>query len=517
MAQMAASTRKPGFRTLLRNRYFMRLWIAQLISQVIQNASYYGSIVLIAGTFSTTATGGIVIAFSLPAVLFGVPAGVMVDRLDKRSLLWMSNAGRAIATIAFVALIFGNTKNYIPVYILIFLTSLIGQFFAPAEGASIPLLVADDELVSALSLFNITFSLSQALGFVIVAPVILLFGPTLDFHLGTSTFTLTSTHELFIIIGLAYILCAVLTWSIPHKKLLSTTPKPTIIQAERHIGIVWRGIVEAGNFVWHDKRLLIAVLQLTLGGTIITIIGIISGNMAQVFLNREAKYAAIVFIPAGLGLVLGSALMPKIINRIGLSLASALGVVGISTCVVLLTFSRWLALRLDTHWYNDFPYLAIAVVMAFGIGMCLDLVTLPAQTAMQQRSPDWVKGRVLAFQTMLLNVATIPISLIVGVASDTLSLPVAMNLLALFIVILGLSSVYFTEKQRVPNGQPFFTSLVEHAARPKMLEDSPAFEGSQSNPLPTTIVHTYEPADGAAPTKPTHPTKNSGPLPTRLP
>src|SRR5215467_1378516 len=47
-----------GFRSVLRNRYFLRLWLAQLISQTIQNAANYGLIILIAElTGSSTLIG----------------------------------------------------------------------------------------------------------------------------------------------------------------------------------------------------------------------------------------------------------------------------------------------------------------------------------------------------------------------------------------------------------------------------------------------------------------------------
>ena len=52
------------------------------------NAANYGLITLIATeTRSLTATAGAIVAFSLPALLIGAPAGVMVDRLDRRGVL----------------------------------------------------------------------------------------------------------------------------------------------------------------------------------------------------------------------------------------------------------------------------------------------------------------------------------------------------------------------------------------------------------------------------------------------
>ncbi|MGZ6390484.1 MAG: MFS transporter, partial [Ktedonobacterales bacterium] len=173
-----AATSARGFRTVLGNRYFLRLWLAQLISQTIMNAANYGLIVLVANqTKSVTATGAAIVAFSLPAAIFGAPAGVVVDRFDRRRVLWISNALRGLASIGFVISLFISHTAFVPVLLLSFFTAAVGQFFAPAEGAAIPQLVHREELMSALSLFNITFWLAQGLGLIGLGPAILLFVP----------------------------------------------------------------------------------------------------------------------------------------------------------------------------------------------------------------------------------------------------------------------------------------------------------------------------------------------------
>src|SRR5712691_8558399 len=215
---MALTAPQGGFITLLKNKNFLRLWLAQLISLTILFASNYGLLVLIEEvTGSTTLVGLAIISFSLPALLFGAPAGVYVDRMNKRRVLWGSNCLRAIATFAFVVALLLNRHQLIPIYLLTFLISCIGQFFTPAEGASIPLLVNESELMPALSLFNITFTLSQAIGFIIFAPLVLSLLPTFSFGI-----TLDSIEILYLIIGLLYLICALLIKLIPSSHFTQT-------------------------------------------------------------------------------------------------------------------------------------------------------------------------------------------------------------------------------------------------------------------------------------------------------
>src|SRR6266567_2992256 len=220
---MSLTNQQGGFLTLLKKRNFLRLWLAQLISMTILNASNYALLVLIEEvTGSTTLVGLAIICFSLPALILGAPAGVYVDRMNKRRVLWGSNCLRAIATFLFVLSLLLNRHQLIPVYLLTFLISSIGQFFTPAEGSAIPMLVSEEELMPALSLFNITFMLSQAIGY-IAAPLIILFLPIL--HIGNLTF---GQYEIFYsALAVLYLVSAVLVALIPRASLVRKPSRKT--------------------------------------------------------------------------------------------------------------------------------------------------------------------------------------------------------------------------------------------------------------------------------------------------
>src|SRR6266700_8208202 len=146
-----------SFRRVLKNRSFLLLWLAQLLSQIVFNAANYGVIAIVtAVTHSTVMVGLAIISFTLPAVPFSLLAGVYVDHLDKRFVLWVSNALRAVSTALIVFALLWNPHTIRPIYFLTFLISLVTQFFTPAEASAIPLLVSKDDLAPALSLFNIT-------------------------------------------------------------------------------------------------------------------------------------------------------------------------------------------------------------------------------------------------------------------------------------------------------------------------------------------------------------------------
>jgi MFS family permease len=445
---IAASSR--GFRTVLGNPLFLRLWIAQILSQTIMNASNYGLIAFVATqSKSNFATSLSIVAFALPAAIFAPIAGVLVDRFNRRTVLWVSNLLRALAAVAFAVALHVNQSAVIPAILLSFVTATIGQFFAPAEGASIPLLVYPDELVNALSLFNITFTISQALGIIVLGPAIILFTPTIT----VGKLSISPTESLFLIVALLYLVCIALIFSIPKARLKGETSgirQPATTEEKSQLRSIWMGIREAGSFMRHDRRLLIAILQLCMGGVIVAIVSAIAPNFVLQFFHQPQTHMVLVLFPAGVGLVLGSAVTPTLVHRVRYVRTITIGIIALASSIALLTLLRAIALAIhpptspsDGSWVTLW-YLALAIFLTFCIGVSLNFISVPTQTIMQARSPDRIKGRVLALQSMMQNGLNVVVLPLIGITADILGIPVALDLLAVTILTSGLASIYFS-------------------------------------------------------------------------
>jgi len=441
---MQIANSRGGFLTLLKNRNFLLLWLAQLISMTVFNASNYALLVLIEDvTRSTTLIGVAIISFSLPAVIFGAPCGVFVDRMNKRMVLWGSNCLRALATFGFVISLLLNRHELIPIYLITFLISTIGQFFAPAEGSTIPLLVNEEELMPALSLFNITFMLSQAVGFILFAPLILSLLPVFTI----AKLTIYPVEVLYTIVGLLYIVCAVLITRIPASYFFARKRYTADAQALGILGNVWREMRQGWNFVRHNKQLLLAVTQLSFAGVLILVISELATPLVTILLGLPASRMAFLFAPAGIGLVVGSILMPRITRRLGKPRTIFLGCIALALSFLLLPLTTILARALQPQGWNTNPLLLLAIaLLMFAAGVALDLINIPSQTAMQELSPDWIKGRVLALQLMLYNFCSIPVILFIGAVADLFGLDRVIYLIAIVIAAFGVWGIYFERK-----------------------------------------------------------------------
>lgn len=444
---MELATRRDGFLTLLKKRNFLYLWLAQLMSMTVFYASNYAVLVLIEETtHSTTLIGLAIICFSLPAVLFGAPAGVFVDHWNKRLVLWSSNCLRALATLLFVISLLVDRHSLLPIYLLTLLISAIGQFFTPAEGAAIPMLVSEEELMPALSLFNITFMLSNALGFIVLAPIALSLLPT---------FTLAGVHVdavplLYLLIALLYGVCALLIGLIPQASFKQPAKRQTGPIQDEALGImgnVWNEMQQGWGFVRRNKPLFLAVVQLSFAGVLLLVIGQLATPIVTQLLQLPPTAMAFIFAPAGVGLVVGSIFMPRISQRLGKSRTIFIGALALTSVTVLLPVTTLIARFLQPHGWNSNPLLLVTVALLMGAaGLALDFVNIPAQTAIQELTPDWIKGRVLALQLMLYNACSIPVILFIGAIADLFGLDRVLYLLSGCEIAFGLWGLYYERK-----------------------------------------------------------------------
>ena len=313
----------------------------------------------------------------------------------------------------------------------------------------------------ALSLFNITFMLSQALGFILFAPLVLSLLPTFTI----ARIAIHPVEVLYAIVGLLYLVCATLITRIPatyffarksHDKsgtysagtrrgrFIASTADLSALGSISILGNVWSEMRQGWNFVRRNNQLFLAVIQLSFAGVLILVISELATPLVTDLLLLPASRMAFIFAPAGIGLVTGSILMPRIIRRLGKSRAILTGNIALAVAVLLLPLSTILARALQPHGWNTNPLLlfAIALIM-FVAGVALDLINIPANTAMQELSPDWIKGRVLALQLMLYNLCSIPVILFIGAVADLFGLDRVLYLLSISIAAFGAWGLYY--------------------------------------------------------------------------
>ncbi|MGW7684257.1 MFS transporter [Kribbella sp. NPDC054772] len=113
-------------------------------------------------TGSTLASGGLLLASFLPAVVFGSLAGVFVDRWNQRTTMIVTNVLNALVLIPLVAV--HDASMIWIVYGVVLAQSCLQQFFTPAEQSLVPVLVNPEQLVTANALNSQIRDLARLIG-----------------------------------------------------------------------------------------------------------------------------------------------------------------------------------------------------------------------------------------------------------------------------------------------------------------------------------------------------------------
>ena len=154
-------TERP-LRYLLRNRNFMLMWWAGLVSWVGNYMLFIALPVYVYNeTGSTLATSFSVMANALPMIVVGQLAGVLVDRWDYRRTLVVANLVLVGVTLLFLTVLSAPWWWVVPIA---FLQSSVGQFIGPAENALLPTLVDESRLGAANSLNALNNNLARLAG-----------------------------------------------------------------------------------------------------------------------------------------------------------------------------------------------------------------------------------------------------------------------------------------------------------------------------------------------------------------
>lgn len=429
-----------SFRALLSNRAFRSLWIAQLLSQTAHNGIHYVELLMIARlTNSTGHVGLMILAFTTPAVLFSAIAGVVVDRLPKRRILVGSNLIRIVTALSYVAALqfLSGRPLLIWVYSVTFIASAIAQFFAPAEGATIPMLVGRERLITANSLFNLTITGTQVVGLLVLFPLIIKVG---DRFFGFGI------EASFVLVAVMYAVAAWLLTRLPRDPVLARARRGATELTESTIGRVvqrsWGELKEGLRFVGNTRSLWVPMINLSSTATIAMILAMMAPQFASDILQVSQEDAIYIFAPAGIGMLLGTFTIPRVAHRFRRENLSNSGIVLQGLMLALLAI-----LARAGHGATGLTVATMA--LSLGIGLGFALIGIPAQTMLQERAPHEIRGRVYSVQYLLANLVSIPPMLFAGTVADRVGIPPVIFATGMLMLLLGGLAIWVASRYRV--------------------------------------------------------------------
>ena len=410
-----------GFLPVLKNSKFLILWGGQVFSQLADKVYLVLMITIIANQFQATDqtisgwVSAIMIAFTIPAVLFGAAAGIYVDRWPKKAVLVVTNIVRGgLVLILPMILWLSNDFNlgnlplgFCLMLLLTFLVSTLTQFFAPAEQAVIPLIVEKPYLLSANSLYTTTMMASVIIGFAMGDPLL---------EFADKIFAQISFGEAFgkeFVVGGSYAIAGLLLI------LLKTGEKKDRTEKEKtHI---LEDLRDGLRYLKNHHRVRNAIIQQIILFSIFAALAVLAVRLAEIIPGMEAEEFGLLLAAAGVGLGIGAGIVGQLGHWLSHFQLSLIGSMGMAVSLVGLSIFN------QEFW--------AAMVLIGILGMFGAVVGVPMQTTVQAETPEEMRGKVFGLQNNVVNIAlSLPLAL-VGVAETFLGLST---------VLLGLAGAAIT-------------------------------------------------------------------------
>lgn len=137
---------------LRRNRDFLLLWSGQVVSTIGTRITSLAYPLLVLALTRSPAKAGIVgFAQTLPFLLVYLPAGALVDRLNRKTVMLVSDGGRALALASIAVALAVDRLSLAQIALVAFIEGCLFVFFQVAETAALPNVVPKPQLATAVA------------------------------------------------------------------------------------------------------------------------------------------------------------------------------------------------------------------------------------------------------------------------------------------------------------------------------------------------------------------------------
>lgn len=370
------------FKSVLKNRNFIYIWTSQILSQLTINIMNFIILIKLFGqTGSAIATSLLWVTYSLPAILIGPVASTFIDMVDKRKVLMITNMLQGL-TILLLAV--SHMTSIFILYEVVFIYSLLNQFYVPAEASTIPSVLKKSDLTRGNGLTFITQQASLVLGFGVAG--------LLNHFLGFDNTLYLCASFLFI----AFLSVSFL----PELKSKLKIPPDIILAIKSFLD----NTLEGYRFI-KDKRRIVTPFLLLLGFQVALSIVIVSFPViAKEIFNINLNAAGIfVIIPAALGAMISAFNLPRLIKkgwRKKKIIENSLMILTIAIAVLVFVIPEL------SYVYR----IVSGFVIVFFTGLAFVGVAIPSQTYIQEITPYKLRGRVFGnFWFLTTIVSVIPV------------------------------------------------------------------------------------------------------------
>jgi len=393
------------------------------------------------------AVAAVLLAVYLPAVLFGLFSGVLVDITDRRKIIMTIDLLLSVAIFMLIPL-----KMSLPAILLItFFINALVQFYGTAEISAIPLIVHKNQLVLANAIFATTLYTSFLLGFGLAGPLINYLGIDFVFELG----------------GLFLIMAFLLSLVFPSIRGALDTQSKTLILAFRkndYSKFYEIGLKEIGETLRLIKGKLPVLSAIAILAGVQVVVGIIA-VLAPGFLEKSLRINAtdasyVIVMPLGFGIVAGGVFLGRLGNKLIRRTVIAKAILFAGLLFFLEGISPVISPAIShlprpkpLPFVTQPPLSVVLTVGSFLLGIALVSILVPSQTVLQENTPEEDRGKVFAVLGVAMSGLSLVPVLLSGLLADifgTTPIFIGLGSVIMLIGLFGLKPSWFFRKKSLP-------------------------------------------------------------------
>lgn len=358
-----------------RTKMFFFLSFGQLVSLIGSSLSGFAlGVWVYLHTGSVTEFALISFCATLPGVLLAPLAGVLVDRLDRRWSMLISDSGAGLCTLILAILFFTNRLEVWHIYLLTAISSSVGSLQWPAFSSSTTLMVPPEHLGRVNGVIQGGFAIAQ-----IISPALA----------GFLVVSIGVPGVLFI--DFATFLVSIVTL------LIVRIPRPILsAEAKIHQGSMFGEALYGFKYLLSRPALIGLLIFLAVSYFLLGTVGVLVTPLVLSFSSPDVL--GILFMVGGTGMLIGSLLM----GIWGGPARRIYGVLGF-----MLIYSIFIMLA------GLQPSVLILGIASFCFYLCQPIVDGCTQTLFQSKVEPGVQGRVFAISGLIAGI-TSPLSAVIA-------------------------------------------------------------------------------------------------------
>lgn len=399
--------RQNGLGVLLQYPDFIKIWVGRTISRFGDALDGIALMWLMYKLTGSTLLMGTVMAVSAIPSLFGMAAGVIVDRMDKKKVMVWMDLMRGISTAIIAILYMSGSLGIWQLYAFAFFNSVCEVFSHPARSSAMQVLVNKEHYLVSNSLSQASGAAAELLGMGVAAAIIGLWGVGVAILIDAGTFIFAALSAI-------------------TANIEKVIEKNGTLNYSKFIAELFEGINVIKSNIFLSTNIILGCMINILLAPFNVLMPIYSD---KILIAGERGYS-LMGVAFMVGIIFGSCLVGQVGNRFKKSTVTLVGLMGFGFGIVLLGL------------VNN---LIMALIICAVIGSFSPITSASGTAIVQTYTPKEKMGRVSATRSTIALLGMPLGYAVTGFIGESLNVQVAYILIGMLLVLVCIPPLFNKE------------------------------------------------------------------------